>query len=241
MSGKIIELFPRAKKRPKNFLRLALVRSKWLLTEPQRFPELYAKFAHPGQETFGFARRRYPSKALREHLYQLMRFSLYRMDIPSRRIGTPKPDGSVHGISIYDYASRTGLGRPPRKRTHGRNWPGRKKIARNMRRLERAGYLHWRDAEQIEKGRAGNPRSEGKKKDKRTGTLVGTGKWRSFPSVRQVTELFLERLLLLERWREEAADPKNAFKVDIEARRKRDREIKYAQRQALAAKRSKGR
>jgi hypothetical protein len=205
-------------KQQNSFFRELRRRCNYLVTAPERFPELYPDVG-----------RRMPSLRRRRGLAKVMAEHCRMMDLESRRVGTPRADGSVYGLGEKNLAIRTGLG-DPRTATEAGHWRGRRVVQNRVRELRVAGMLEWGRGDLIAKKRACNPRFEIK-----TGPKAGL--WRMFPSVRAVADKFIERLALqvrrgkeIEDLQRRRAEGKVMPVVDVFRRRARDREIKARQR-----------
>lgn len=170
-----------------------------------------------------------PSLKKRRGHAAIMGLHCQMMDLESQRVGSPREDGSFHGLSEKQIALRTGLGDPRVKTKHG-NWKGRRTIQRYIHELRVAGMLWWGKGNLIARGLACNPRHEITK-----GPKAGT--WQLFPSVRRVSIWFITRVQLnrtftaeLDDLRRRRAAGQVSPIVDIHRRRARDREIKMRQR-----------
>ncbi len=217
-------------KKQNDFLTTGLERCEWLISKPERFPSLYKGIW-----------RRIPSRKVREAYAAIMREHWRTMDIETQRCGSPREDGSIFGLSEKIIALRTGLG-DPRVNSVARNpeskhWRGRRRVQHRIAELRKAGLLSWGRADLQAKGRACNPRALIEK-----GPRAGT--YALYPSVREVTDVFVKAVLLDRRLPIEIDDLKRrraagqvAPIVDVFKRRQRDRVIKRAWRARLAAER----
>jgi hypothetical protein len=202
-----------------------------LITNPERFPELYGK-----------SKERWPDRRTREGFARLMASLCRTMDSVDRRCGLPRRDGSCLGRSYAAIAKETGLGDPGAfryyrdKRTglRRKDWRGRRKIGRLMARGHLVGFLE-RDDRKPEQQiliKRQKPRNERFLIDR--GPFKG--RWCSYPTVRKIGVRFLKAVKLDRTFEKDAADVR-AYRqgrldhfVDVHARRRRDREIKLRQR-----------
>jgi hypothetical protein len=242
-----------ASERQRTFIEKLVNACELLATNPEQFPELYGK-----------ARERWPDRRTRVGFAKLMASLCRTMDSVDRRSGLPRRDGSCLGRSYAAIAKETGLGNPENFRYYRnqrtglmrKDWRGRRKIGRLMARGHLVGYLERDDRkpeQQILQKRQ-KPRNERFLIDR--GPFKG--RWCSYPTVRKIGVRFLRAVKLDRTFEKDAADVR-AYRqgrldhfVDVQARRRRDREIKlrhrtkareqriyYREEQALASKTSK--
>jgi hypothetical protein len=208
-------------KQQSKFFRTLPARCKRLVTAPQQFRELYPD-----------ADKRMPSLRTRQGHAKIMALHCQMMDLESQRVGSPRVDGSFHGLSEKQIALRTGLGDPRVKtgKPENGNWKGKRTVQRYIHQLRSAGMLWWGKGSLIERGLACNPRYKLEK-----GPKAGT--YRLFPSIRKVSLWFIERVQMNRTYAAEVDDLRRRRAggqvspiVDIHRRRARDREIKMRQR-----------
>ncbi len=210
------------KKQQNSFFREARRRCNWLATRPEKFPSLF----DPKR-----LRRRRPARSKLQAYAKIMALHMKHMVLECQRVGVPKADGSVLGLSEAQIAMRTGLGDPRiRRKDH---WKGRRLIAMRIRELREAGLLTPPKAWKI--GKATNPRylvEQGPK----------AGTWRLYPSVRRIALAFFKLIHLDRRLEAEIDDLRRrraagevAPIVDVQLRRARDRAIKARQRERRRA------
>lgn len=203
----------RKKKKP-SFFALLRERCEWFETRPQLFPELY-----------GDVSKRWPDHRVLKSNRRMMEELTGVADLETMRVGTPRADGSVYGLTEANLAVRTGLG-DPRVRGRQKHWRGRRVVQRCLKRLREGGCISWGKPEWWEKGRACNPRV-------RIKTGPHAGDYRIYPSVRVISEGLLRRLRVDISWTRAIEQLKLRRAaglvppiVDVQRRRARDREIK---------------
>lgn len=202
-------------------------RSNTLVEHPERHPALYGD-VH---------RERWPKRSVCEDYAKIMAVECEHSDLVDRRVGSPRLDGSCYGISLRRLSRKTGIGRPDeRTGSNGRDFPGRRRLLRRLRRLHEAKYLEGRKQLHLFEGKAGNPRWQIEEFDRHGRRNRLAGQWISMPTVRKVGVAFVESVALDVRAELEKKDAK-AWRagridhfVDVRRRRARDREIKSRQR-----------
>lgn len=231
--------------RQRLYLQKGRDRCNWFADHPEKFPELY-----------GDVRKRWPDRRAREKNAKIAACLFRHHDLVDHRVGMPRSDGSVWGLSLKRIAIETGLG-DPNERQGKRDWKGRRAISRRLRAFHDAGYLAGgktrqvhvfvRRSRQYPAGRAmrwapaGNPRWRvpesyvTKGGERRYCRLPGS--YVNLPTVRIVGVPLLNRLELEHEASDEAEKAKKYRQtigpgrfVDVQLRRARDRLIKLRQR-----------
>lgn len=221
----------------RDYLQEGRRRCNQLVDHPERFPELYGD-VHGG---------RWPKRSVLELDAKIMAFMFEHHDLVDRRVGSPRSDGSVYGESLRAIARGIGVGDPDHRTMVSRtgktrrDWPGRRRIQRRLRRLHEAKFLGGRKQMHLVLGRPSNRRYKevpANPRFKIPAEARLAGRWVSFPTVRRVEETFIKRIHLDKRMPLEKADAKKyragkiGHFIDVRERRARDREIKQRQRMA---------
>jgi len=210
----------------RDYLKELRVRCNQLADHPERFPELY-----------GDVHQLWPKRSVCDDYAKIMAVECEHSDLVDRRVGWPRRDGSCYGVSLRTLARKTDIGNPDvRTGRDGRDFPGRRRLLRRLRRLHEAKYLQGRKQLHLIHGVAGNRRWKIEETDRLGRPNRLAGQWISQPTVRQIGESFVKRVALDARAELEKKDAK-AWRagrvdhfVDVRRRRLRDREIKLRQR-----------
>lgn len=197
-----------------------------LVEKPQNFPELYGD-VH---------KARWPRRDIREDYAKIMAVECEHSDLVDRRVGWPRRDGSCWGVSLRTLSHKTGIGNADERSRDGRDFRGRRRLLRRLRRLHEAKYLEGRKQLHLFRPVAGNRRWKVPEKDAAGRPNRLAGRWNNEPTVRKIGMPFVKHVALDERCELERKDAKawRAGRIDhftdVRRRRARDREIKQRQR-----------
>ena len=202
-----------------------------LVEHPERHPLLYGDVY----------RRHWPKRSTCEDYAKIMAVLSEHSDLVDRRVGDPRRDGSVRGVSLRKLAKKTGIGDPSQRSRNGRDWKGRRRLLRRLRRLHEAKYLEGRKQLHLFKGVAGNRRWKIPPLDRFGQPNPFAGDWKNEPTVRKIGMNYIKAVSTVKnkiatRCKLEETDAKAWRKgridhfVDVRRRRERDREIKFRQR-----------